>query len=131
MIWWLAFEKKPFWFWREIWIQVIVILLQLYNSKIRFTRGNCARMRTKFKLDFDHFLQFSASNHHIQDWSYFGRLQNRELDHPEKKTWNLLLVKIVWLSTMCPPIRRMLTKSSIPKRLGCVFRINFFVPFWP
>ena len=30
MIWWLIFEKKPFQFWREIWIQVIVILLQLY-----------------------------------------------------------------------------------------------------
>ena len=30
MIWRLAFEKKPFQFWREIWIQVVVILLQLY-----------------------------------------------------------------------------------------------------
>ena len=30
MIWWLAFEKKPFQFWREIWIQVVVILSQLY-----------------------------------------------------------------------------------------------------
>ena len=30
MIWWLAFEKKPFQFWQEIWIQVVVILLQLY-----------------------------------------------------------------------------------------------------
>ena len=29
MIWWLAFEKKPFQFWQEIWIQVVVILLQL------------------------------------------------------------------------------------------------------
>ena len=27
---WLAFEKKPFQFWREIWIQAIFILLQLY-----------------------------------------------------------------------------------------------------
>ena len=27
MIWLLAFEKKPFWFWRKIWIQVVVILL--------------------------------------------------------------------------------------------------------
>ena len=25
--WWLIFEKKPFQFWREIWICVIVILL--------------------------------------------------------------------------------------------------------
>ena len=31
MIWLLAFEKKPFWFWQEIWIQVVVILLQLYR----------------------------------------------------------------------------------------------------
>ena len=30
MIWWLAFEKNPFQFWREIWNQVVVILLQLY-----------------------------------------------------------------------------------------------------
>ena len=30
MIWWLVFEKKSFQFWREIWIQVVVILLQLY-----------------------------------------------------------------------------------------------------
>ena len=30
MIWWLAFEKKPFQFGREIWLQVVVILLQLY-----------------------------------------------------------------------------------------------------
>ena len=30
MIWWPAFEKKPFHFWPEIWIQVVVILLQLY-----------------------------------------------------------------------------------------------------
>ena len=30
MIWWLAFEKKLFQFWREIWIQVLDILLQLY-----------------------------------------------------------------------------------------------------
>ena len=30
MIWCLAFEKKPFQFWLEIWFQVVVILLQLY-----------------------------------------------------------------------------------------------------
>ena len=30
MIWWIAFEKKQFKFWWEIWIQVVVILLQLY-----------------------------------------------------------------------------------------------------
>ena len=30
MIWCLALEKKPFQFWREICIQVVVILLQLY-----------------------------------------------------------------------------------------------------
>ena len=35
MIWWLAFEKKPFQFWLEIWIQVIVvILLQLCLFKM-------------------------------------------------------------------------------------------------
>ena len=35
MIWWLAFEKKPFQFWREIWIQIVVILLQLYLHQER------------------------------------------------------------------------------------------------
>ena len=34
MIWWLAFEKKSFQFWWEIWIQVIVILLQLYLESV-------------------------------------------------------------------------------------------------
>ena len=29
IIWWLIFEKKPFQFWREIWIWIVVILLQL------------------------------------------------------------------------------------------------------
>ena len=32
MIWWLAFEKKLFQFGREIWIQVVVILLQQYKG---------------------------------------------------------------------------------------------------
>ena len=31
MIWWLAFEKKSFHFWRDIWIQVVFTLLQLYQ----------------------------------------------------------------------------------------------------
>ena len=38
MIWWLIFEKKPFQFWREIWIQVVVILLQLYLKQILIKR---------------------------------------------------------------------------------------------
>ena len=29
MIWWLAFEKKPFRFWREIWIQIQQIQLSI------------------------------------------------------------------------------------------------------
>ena len=34
MIWWLAFEKEPFQFWLEMWIQVVLILLQLkFQSK--------------------------------------------------------------------------------------------------
>ena len=43
MIWWLAFEKKPFQFWREIWIQVVIILLQLYKNEVRFDHelSNC------------------------------------------------------------------------------------------
>ena len=37
MICWLVFDKKPFQFWREIWIHVVVILLQLY---IEYTVGS-------------------------------------------------------------------------------------------
>ena len=32
VIWLLIFEKNPFQFWREIWIWVVVILLQLYYA---------------------------------------------------------------------------------------------------
>ena len=32
--WWLIFEKRPFQFWQKIWIQVVVILLQLYPALI-------------------------------------------------------------------------------------------------
>ena len=31
MIWLLAFVKKPFQFWGQIWIQVVLISLQLYK----------------------------------------------------------------------------------------------------
>ena len=40
MIWWLAFEKRPFQFWRKIWIQVVVILLQLYLQRNAFFFSN-------------------------------------------------------------------------------------------
>ena len=40
MIWWLAFEKKLFQFWRKIWIQVVVILLQLYLQRNAFFFSN-------------------------------------------------------------------------------------------
>ena len=33
---WQILEKKPFQFCREIWIQVVVILLQLYKMKITY-----------------------------------------------------------------------------------------------
>ena len=50
MIWWLAFEKKPFQFRREIWIQVVVILLQLYlviwKSKLR-SEANLSKRSTQ------------------------------------------------------------------------------------
>ena len=32
LIWWLLFKKEPNQFWREIWIEVLVILLQLYQK---------------------------------------------------------------------------------------------------
>ena len=50
MIWWLVFEKKPFQFWWEIWIQVVVILLQLYlviwKSKLR-SEANLSKRSTQ------------------------------------------------------------------------------------
>ena len=33
ILWWLSFEKKPFQFWQDIWILVLVILLALYQNK--------------------------------------------------------------------------------------------------
>ena len=38
MNWWLVFEKKPFQFRQKIWIQVVVILLQLYS--LQYARSN-------------------------------------------------------------------------------------------
>ena len=32
IIWWLIFEKKSDQFWREVWIHVLVISLQLYKT---------------------------------------------------------------------------------------------------
>ena len=32
IVWWLILRNKPLRFWREIWVQVILILLQLYPS---------------------------------------------------------------------------------------------------
>ena len=32
IIWWLVLEKKPKWKRREIWIKVLVMLLQLYKA---------------------------------------------------------------------------------------------------
>ena len=45
MVWWLAFEKKQFQFWREIWIQVVVILLKLrfYEKDTKNLRNNHIR----------------------------------------------------------------------------------------
>ena len=53
MIWWLVFEKKPFQFWREIWIQVVVILLQLYSQYIlgRWQKENTIDEFRKSKWD--------------------------------------------------------------------------------
>ena len=43
MIQWLAFEKKLFQFWRQIWIQVVVILLQLYLQIHIMTPGQATQ----------------------------------------------------------------------------------------
>ena len=46
-IWWLIFEKKPFQFWREIWIWVVVILLQLYYL---FLRRNVNKRKVEYQV---------------------------------------------------------------------------------
>jgi hypothetical protein len=43
IIWWLIFEIKPFQFCREIWIQVVVILLQLYSTPSWVSPLECLR----------------------------------------------------------------------------------------
>ena len=43
-MWWLAFEKKPFQFWRKIWIQVVVILSQLYAMKMHLKSKTSAKL---------------------------------------------------------------------------------------
>ena len=58
--WWLTFETKPFQFWLEIWIQVLVILLQLYQTK------NCAKHATV------HFNCFIFSTY--VSWKYIEKL---------------------------------------------------------
>ena len=79
MIWWLAFEKKPFQFWREIWIQVVVILLQLYNEPFFLLSGfrNYFNFRRNFLLtanlvhkSFDDMSQNSLWLHRITFQAY-------------------------------------------------------------
>ena len=60
MVWWLAFENKPFQFWREIWIQVVVILLQLY---IQLERKKCIKINFPeiiHQIEVCKFQEFSA-----------------------------------------------------------------------
>ena len=52
MIWWLAFEKKPFKFWREIQIQVVVTLLQLYTRHIYPTSSKIIKQALKIHIFF-------------------------------------------------------------------------------
>ena len=51
IIWLLIFEKKPFQFWREIWIWVLVILLQLYLHRFWLRRDKeCCSEEWCFRL---------------------------------------------------------------------------------
>ena len=43
----LPFEKKPFQFWQEIGIQVVVILLHLYSVQVFVSWNHCGTARTK------------------------------------------------------------------------------------
>ena len=72
MIWWLAFEKKPSQFWQEIWIKVVVILLQLYkgfnlNSKFWNLRPFSKQSRLYFQeFERNHFYWFLWNIHSMK-----------------------------------------------------------------
>ena len=53
IIWWLIFEKKSFQFWREIWIWVVVILLQLYCLMLVLMNKNCIFSFFSFQMGED------------------------------------------------------------------------------
>ena len=62
IMWWLIFEKKSFQFWREIWIQVLVMLLQ---------RTLIQELPTKMPLFDCHYEKTSVQGPKLlQDWSH-------------------------------------------------------------
>ena len=100
MIWWLAFEKKPSQFWQEIWIKVVVILLQLYkgfnlNSKFWNLRPFSKQSRQYFQeFERNHFYwfyeiyvkySFNESNmkrEKVKDWCEKIKILHEKLFHP-------------------------------------------------
>ena len=80
MIWRLEFEKKPFQIWREIWIQVVVILLQLYlvinSPELYMTEPRSEHwiehLRKNYNIKFCYFLlktlHFSLLRN-LKDWN--------------------------------------------------------------
>ena len=73
IIWWLVFEKKPFQFWREIWIQVVVIVLQLYLTfrvvSVLFFHQICCSFwspQNEFLLDYQNIQKMpKCQNNHL------------------------------------------------------------------
>ena len=84
MMWWLIFEKKPFQPWREIWIQVVVIVLQLYQRNA----NHCPTLTTELFYVicfFDHTNYISLGNYCFIVfmgkiiWLFSTNFQNRRL----------------------------------------------------
>ena len=84
MMWWLILEKKPFQPWREIWIQVVVIVLQLYQRNA----NHCPTLTTELFYVicfFDHTNYISLGNYCFivfmgkSIWYFSTKFQNRRL----------------------------------------------------
>ena len=83
IIWWLTFEKKSFQFWQEIWIQVLVILLQVYIQRLCCSQvqiwfkkwtGNCVSREPFWYSTLRHLRNdagFNAEFWEMVEWQYF------------------------------------------------------------
>ena len=109
MICWLAFEKKPFQFWREIWIQVVVILF-CANAILRFSVSCLPKIC--------HGLKMTKYQIPLKTWSLLEFLEEISLEEPRRKPqgslsllcalltrrkiWNYRGRKVIWWASSAP-----------------------------